>query len=392
MSREEKCMKKDIKSIISILLSVLMVLSLCGVSASAAEKQVPAAANASAADWMQGLDDNKKLSEINLPGTHDSAMAYGKNGTGNYVRIFGIPVMGTWQYARTQCLTLEQQLNAGVRFFDLRFSSKSDELRLCHGNMNDVKKVNLILAYVYLLHPLMFFAAVIGLPFVNLDTEFYAYEDEACTEPTTMQTVLELVKTFLREYPGETLVLKLKNENGENTAYVPLLKQVLEELKTEVNPSTGKPYLYLEQGSDIYTKMPTLSQVRGQFVLLYPEYEEIGMGGNIEMPNDTGEGSYSGEKFHYHNHWDITGEEKLAEVKDYLQHVSRVRDGKTVPYGSIIHTSSNVVMKDSPEAIEKTVGAWLYAKGTLQRGYFYGWFLCDFVTAEKSAAIWKTNF
>lgn len=386
-------MKKDLKSIISILLSVLMVLSLCGVSASAAEKPAPAAANISAADWMQELDDNKKLSEINLPGTHDSAMAYGKNGTENYMRIFGIPVMNTWAYAHTQCLTIEEQLNAGVRFFDLRFSSKSDELRMCHGDMADVKTVNLVLKFLNLLHPILMMADLIGIPFAQIDTEFYAYEDEACQQPSSIQTLLEQVKAFLQEHPSEALILKLQKENGEDDAYLNDLKPVLEKLKTEINPVTEKPYLYLEQGSDIYTGMPALAQVRGQFVLLYPEYEAVGMGDNINMENGTGEGTYMGEPFHYHNHWDIVGEEKLAEVKQYLSDVSRdVSAGESVPYGSILHTSSNVVMKDSPEAIEKTVGAWLYAEGTLQKGRFYGWFLCDFVTPEKSAAIWQTNF
>ncbi|WP_228453080.1 hypothetical protein [Chryseobacterium sp. CH1] len=56
--------------------------------------------------WMAGLQDNISLSKISIPGTHDSG-----------ARIDAPVVSGT---AKTQDLSIAEQLNAGVRFLDIR--------------------------------------------------------------------------------------------------------------------------------------------------------------------------------------------------------------------------------------------------------------------------------
>ena len=126
-------MKQISKRISVIILTACILFSagIAGFAANARKKNTPVAT-----DWMRGIADTKRLYEINIPGTHDSAMANYRNSTGNYVRIFGIPVVNSGIYACTQTLTVKEQLEAGVRFFDLRFSPKSGELRLCHGDLD----------------------------------------------------------------------------------------------------------------------------------------------------------------------------------------------------------------------------------------------------------------
>lgn len=76
-------------------------------------------------DWMEHLDDNAYLSQISLPGTHDSAT--GEGWTGGLGTLFG-PSMGL-----TQELTIAQQLDCGVRAFDLRPCIVDGELVINHG-------------------------------------------------------------------------------------------------------------------------------------------------------------------------------------------------------------------------------------------------------------------
>lgn len=384
-------MKKHFKKGLCALLSATLFFSVTLVGNAA---DVPASAlTVTGENWMSAVADDTPLHEINLPGTHDSAMAHYQNSTGNYVRVFGIPVANAGAYACTQSLTISEQLQAGVRFFDLRFSPKSGELRLCHGDLDDVKQVNDILKVVNYLYPTLFIADALGVPFVALDTEFYAFEDEACTTPSTFETLMEHVRSFLTAHPSETLVLKMKRENGDAEAYFNLLKAQIEALKTQINPATGKPFLYREPGSDITTKMPTLAQARGQFILMCPEYEALGCGGNLEMSNGTGAAEYMGTEFRFHNHWDIPAEQKLEEVKQFVQSNAYARThAPDVSYGTVLHTSSNVVMKQTPAQIDAVVSKWLFADDVLQHGWFYGWFLCDFLSRDNARTIWQTNF
>jgi len=68
------------------------------------------------ADWMKQLADTTRLSEMSIPGTHDSAAF--KNG-GDIVL--------------TQSLTITRQLNGGIRFLDLRVRHINDVFAMHHG-------------------------------------------------------------------------------------------------------------------------------------------------------------------------------------------------------------------------------------------------------------------
>lgn len=76
-------------------------------------------------DWMSQLDDNAYLSQVSIPGTHDSAT--GEGWTGFFGELLG-PSMGL-----TQDLTIAQQLDCGVRAFDLRPCVLENELVINHG-------------------------------------------------------------------------------------------------------------------------------------------------------------------------------------------------------------------------------------------------------------------
>ncbi|KUI62701.1 1-phosphatidylinositol phosphodiesterase [Cytospora mali] len=68
--------------------------------------------------WMGAIDDDKWLSNITIPGTHDSCARS------------NVP------FVRTQYLSISQQLALGIRFFDLRLRKHDDGKLYCyHGGM-----------------------------------------------------------------------------------------------------------------------------------------------------------------------------------------------------------------------------------------------------------------
>ncbi len=69
------------------------------------------------AAWMKSLPDQTPLAELSIPGTHNSAALHE-------------PIRST---AQCQTLSIEQQLEAGVRFLDLRCRHLNDEFHLYHG-------------------------------------------------------------------------------------------------------------------------------------------------------------------------------------------------------------------------------------------------------------------
>jgi len=67
--------------------------------------------------WMAGIDGNVRISQITIPGTHDSGARFE-------------PVAGT---ARCQNATISEQLGLGVRFLDLRCRHIHDSFAIYHG-------------------------------------------------------------------------------------------------------------------------------------------------------------------------------------------------------------------------------------------------------------------
>ena len=73
-------------------------------------------ANIKAQDWMSFIKDETFLSAITIPGTHDSA-AYTMS----------------WPFVATQKLSIVQQLDAGIRYFDFRCGVRNDIVEMVHG-------------------------------------------------------------------------------------------------------------------------------------------------------------------------------------------------------------------------------------------------------------------
>lgn len=101
-------------------------------------------------DWMTSISETVSdltLRDLVLPGTHDS-------GTYDIGMLSGIsPDVSDWAYAmyispiigpsvysgwaKAQGQNVGEQLNSGIRYFDLRVAADGDRLRICHGMYSD---------------------------------------------------------------------------------------------------------------------------------------------------------------------------------------------------------------------------------------------------------------
>lgn len=152
-------------------------------------------ATATPTGWMASVADAVNLTQLSIPGSHDAGARYE-------------PVSGT---AKCQNLTIGDQLNAGIRFLDIRCRHIDNAFAIHHGSI-----------------------------YQNLN-----FDD-----------VLNACFTFLNLNPGECIVMSVKEEYDPSN-------------NTRTFEQTFDSYVQ-KNPSQWYTgaSVPTLGQVRGKIVLL----------------------------------------------------------------------------------------------------------------------------
>ena len=116
-------------------------------------------------NWMEALPDDMPLSEVILPGTHDSAT--------QYVQLA--------YFSKCQALSVKGQLEAGYRYLDIRLGD-AEGMPLMHG-------------------------------FTHCVTGGWPWSGSLYLE-----SVLEDCYAFLEENPSEAVVFCVKHENGDAEA------------------------------------------------------------------------------------------------------------------------------------------------------------------------------
>lgn len=118
------------------------------------------AATQNRSGWMDWLPDEMLLSDLSLPGTHDTM-------TG------GVKLVGN-DIARTQAMDLREQLISGIRVIDIRVKHNGNSFPIHHG-------------------------------IIYLGVDF--------------EDVLRVVRDFLTQNPTETIFMRLKQENSSASDY-----------------------------------------------------------------------------------------------------------------------------------------------------------------------------
>lgn len=163
------------------------------------------------ANWMSKVAGGKMLSELNIPGTHDSFTGHIPEFTRNW-HILGAQVA-------TQDRTIAEQLERGIRYIDIRLKLKDGELICYHS----------------------FWAGI------------------------TFQFVLDMVEDFLKAHDRETVIMLLSHE-GLDAPFVTdaAFETAVAAKLCDLTPQGYTPKAHL-WNSDM---PPTLEQVRGKIVIL----------------------------------------------------------------------------------------------------------------------------
>jgi len=143
--------------------------------------------------WMRAVDDDIPLGALSIPGTHDS----------------GARKRQELNFSRCQEWDFRQQLERGIRFFDIRINANLD---------------------------------------VN-HAGWYQYEN--------LYQVINIFQHFLRDNPGEAIIASIKQEDSSSADFASIVENLIQQ-----NPQLW----YLD------SRIPTMRQVRGKIILLrrYP--------------------------------------------------------------------------------------------------------------------------
>lgn len=174
--------------------------------------------------WMGDLYDELKLCEIMMPGSHDAGMSVLQHCT--------LPLVLD-NYTRTQSLSVEGQLYAGARYFDIRIDYDHGELVTYHR------------------------------------------EGKWGCNGQSLRSILEQMKSFLTFYPTEFLILKFSHIRSfndsinDNNAHNPTkTKKLIEEML-----GGYQDFLYCNSSSTMNLVNMTIDTFRGKAILAF-DYDE----------------------------------------------------------------------------------------------------------------------
>ena len=215
-------MKKLLKllgRILALCLSLLLILALVMIVVPLTETGDKTPVPGSA-DWMAQLPDDKLLSEIVIPGTHDS-------GT-QYVQLAF--------FSKCQAMSIAEQLEAGFRYLDIRLGVDAHNgiFQLMHG-------------------------------FTKCKTGAFS------ADSLLLDWVLDDCYRFLEAHPTETILFAVKQEHGEES---------VEEFETMLDAYIRER----EDSWLLTDAMPALGDARGKLVLLRRYADEAELGSRAGIP------------------------------------------------------------------------------------------------------------
>ena len=349
-------------------------------------------------NWMSGISGDRYINEINLPCTHDSAMKGVISHTMSSIGSF----LGYQGNAETQVRHIDEQLNDGVRRLDLRLNNryeKSYALGLWISFKDDGKNL-------WLCHGKSYIGGT-----------FWATDHDG--GKLSLTEVWEWVKDFLQKHPTETIILDLAPEpvnswghdtDDDTDTICKRAKKFVVDFSREINPSTGKPYVYWENGvvGKNMTRYPMLKECRGQVIFAgdcnVGGINNFGLGGNVTTREPEGaHGESAADKIrHTYEFYNKNNIDTFRLIpKDVTEHLEGSEPDKGLLYRVSALTAplglAEVPLDTPLNAADQIHEALYYASNDEtgvfnQRGQYVGWIRQDGVTARTNRVIWMSNF
>ncbi|MBO4667005.1 MAG: phosphatidylinositol-specific phospholipase C domain-containing protein, partial [Bacilli bacterium] len=182
---------KKLRILIASIVSFVIILS-AGLGFTGALRQK--SNNTDYSSWMKDLADVTPIRNINMPGSHDTMALYSIGDLAG----------------QCQSLSLEDQLNLGVRFLDIRLKEDNNELKAIHG-----------------------------------------FVDQRCS----FKTITGTIEKFIKDNPSEMIIMSIKEEALSSNSSISFDESLKTYLKNNI--------YYLNQNLPL-----TLGEVRGKVILL----------------------------------------------------------------------------------------------------------------------------
>ncbi len=269
--------------------------------------------------WMSAISDEKCITELTIPGTHNSGSLYD---------VSALP-----DTAKTQSLTIAEQLNIGVRFLDIRCKIADDRFVLHNG-------------------------------FANQKLSF--------------DTIVDICQNFLKSNPSETIIFELRDES------YPLNNSQLFE-------SVFNKYMKKYCDSSLFfleNRFPILKEVRGKIIFLRNfEVSDLTLKGIDKKEKIR---NYSILKQNQHK--DQTVEQKWHFIKQHL--INAKKDSKNVLYMNYTSGYKKTMFLGLPSVkkISDSINPLVKGFFKLSKNARYGVLIMDYISSDCTAQIISMNF
>lgn len=292
-------------------------------SANKASYKIASLAPVQMNSWMAGLQDNISISKISIPGTHDSG-----------ARIDAPVISGT---AKTQDLSIAEQLNAGVRFLDIRCRHIDNSFTIHHGAI-----------------------------YQNLN-----FDD-----------VLNACYAFLESHPSETIIMSVKEEHDPSNT-------------TRSFESTFDSYVQKNPSKwNLGTNIPTLGEVRGKIRLLrrFSTQAAKGINATSWADNTTFEINNPGAQIKVQDYYKVTNNDDKWNGISTLFNDAKNSNSDRLFINFTSGYKPGIFGIPSIPTVSNAINPKLKTFFQSNTKGSYGIMPIDFVNAELAELIVKTNF
>lgn len=300
--------------------------------------------------WMSLVNDEKKIILLNIPGTHDSAACHMN-------RI-------SFNFAKTQSLTIYEQLKIGVRKLDIRVAqgskdtSQDEDIICCHGIC-----------------------------------DCYVSPNFGDNRKVTYKSVILDIKKFLEENPSEGVVVGTYKGRGKKLDVIIRAHQIFNKYVGNICINYRPDLIMREVRGKIINYTILQNELDHQSKIMRPISKSIlGSTGINEVHS----------RYQSCSTFKTNGNLKVREMKDMFEiyqmtlYEAEIRERNRVITFPISYSISCTGEYDyclpNPYDQAVIVHAYLQKRGVIRKGYYYGWLNMDFANIKSTSILVNSNF